>query len=227
MQIFWQLLHALAESGIITGMALYDITRAVRPTTAVWDNDTAYSAQPLLRMADGYSVNLMTLTTTAHIGTHADATFHYTADGVHPIDMPLTAYIGRARVVTAARRHGLLTPADFAHVDLRGGERLLIHTFVSEAPDDLLVREFPALSVALIELLASLGYVLIGVDAVSVDAYDSKTLDAHHALRRHGIVNLEQITLAGVPDGDYELAALPLKLDLACASPVRAVLRTL
>jgi arylformamidase len=41
------------------------------------------------------------------------------------------------------------------------------------------------------------------------------------------MVNLENLALRGVPDGDYELIALPLKLDRACASPVRAVLRTL
>jgi arylformamidase len=39
------------------------------------------------------------------------------------------------------------------------------------------------------------------------------------------MVNLENLVLRGVPDGDYELIALPLKLDEACASPVRAILR--
>jgi len=41
------------------------------------------------------------------------------------------------------------------------------------------------------------------------------------------MVNLELLMLRGVPDGDYELIALPLKLDGACGSPVRAVLRPL
>jgi arylformamidase len=67
---------------------------------------------------------------------------------------------------------------------------------------------------------------LVGLDSPSVDAFDSKTLDCHHALRRFGIVNLECLTLRDVPDGDYELIALPLKLDLACGSPVRAILRS-
>ena len=83
------------------------------------------------------------------------------------------------------------------------------------------------LSVELIEWLAELGYVLIGLDTPSVDAYDSKALPCHHALLRHGLVNLENLYLRGVPDGDYELIALPLKLDMACGSPLRAVLRTI
>ena len=68
---------------------------------------------------------------------------------------------------------------------------------------------------------------LIGLDVSSVDSVDSASLPGHHALKRLGMVNLENLMLRGVPDGDYELIALPLKLDAACGSPVRAVLRTL
>ncbi len=38
---------------------------------------------------------------------------------------------------------------------------------------------------------------------------------------------LENLVLDDVPEGDYELIALPLKLQGACASPVRAILRDL
>jgi arylformamidase len=87
--------------------------------------------------------------------------------------------------------------------------------------------EFPYLSVELVERLASLNIRLVGLDSPSVDAFESQDLPCHHALHRHGLVNLESLLLRGVPDGDYELIALPLKLDGACGSPVRAVLRTL
>lgn len=38
---------------------------------------------------------------------------------------------------------------------------------------------------------------------------------------------LENLVLDDIPEGDYELIALPLKLMLADASPVRAILRDL
>ena len=38
---------------------------------------------------------------------------------------------------------------------------------------------------------------------------------------------LENLVLDDVPEGDYELIALPLKLVKADASPVRAILREL
>jgi len=206
---------------------IYDITRTVSPQTHPWPGDTAYSVEPVVKIENGASVNLMTMTTTCHIGTHADAYYHYEDDGEHPAQMPLEKYIGRARVVTVEKREGALTVDDFAHADLTGGERLLIHSHVSDVPDEQWAEEIPYLSVELIEHLAKLDYKLIGLDSPSVDDYNSKDLPSHHALRKHGLVNLEHLQLSGVPDGDYELIALPLKLDLACGSPVRAILRPL
>ena len=206
---------------------IYDITRPITSTLAVWPGDTTYSVQPLAKIAKGASVNLVTLNLSAHTGTHADAYYHYEVQGAHPLDMPLAHYIGRAKVVTVTRRDGGLTPADFAHVDITGTERLLIHSHVSDLPDDRWPAEFPYLSLELIEWLNELGVVLIGLDSPSVDAFTSKELLCHHALNRYRMVNIETLQLSGVPDGDYELVALPLKLDLACASPVRAILRTL
>ena len=207
-------------------MAIYDITRTVRPTTAVWLGDARYSVSPALQIDEGASVNLTTITLSPHTGSHADAYFHYEREGANPAAMPLESYIGRARVVTVERSDCALHPEDFAPGVLDGVERLLIHSAVSDLPDDVFPQAFPYLSVELIALLAEQGAKLIGLDSPSVDAFDSKTLDCHHALRRYGMVNLECLMLRNVPDGDYELVALPLKLDLACGSPVRAILRS-
>jgi arylformamidase len=47
------------------------------------------------------------------------------------------------------------------------------------------------------------------------------------ACRRHDIRIVENLVLAGVTPGDYELIALPLRLKGLDAAPVRAVLRQL
>jgi arylformamidase len=60
-----------------------------------------------------------------------------------------------------------------------------------------------------------------------VDPGDSGALPAHHQLLQHDMRVLENLVLDEVPEGDYELIALPLKLMLADASPVRAILRSL
>lgn len=208
-------------------MTIYDITRTISPALKVWPGDAQYRVNAVLKMDEGAAVNLTNLTLSAHTGTHADAYFHYTKDGAHPAQMPLEQYIGPARVVTVIKRDGGLEKEDFAPGVLEGARRLLIHSHVSDLPDDVWPDEFPYPSVALIDFLGAQGCVLIGLDSPSFDELTSTALEGHHALARNRIVNLETLNLRGVPDGDYELAALPLKLDEACGSPVRAVLRSL
>lgn len=206
---------------------IYDISRTISPSLTVWPGDTSFSFDHNLKLKEGASVNLATLHLSAHTGTHADAPYHTVDTGEHPAEVPLEKYIGPAQVVTIQREHGGITPEDFAGCDFTGLERLLIHTWVSDLPDDQWPADFPYPTVELIDWLAGQGAVLLGVDMPSVDAFDSKTLDCHHRLYQRGIVNLETLRLSGVPDGRYELIALPLKLADVCGSPLRAILRTL
>lgn len=205
---------------------LYDITRTVSPNLQVWPGDASYHLDRMLALENGAAVNLTTLHLSAHTGTHADAYFHYAEDGAHPAGMPLDAYTGLAQVVTVDKHDGPLFPADFDGVEI-AAPRLLIRSHVSDLPDDQWPQVFPYLSVELVAWFAERDGRLIGLDSPSVDAFDSTDLPCHHALKQHNIVNLETLLLRDMPDGLYELTALPLKLDLACGSPVRAVLRTL
>jgi arylformamidase len=206
---------------------IYDISRTVSLDTKVWPGDTPFTFEHNLRLSEGALVNLTTLHLSPHTGTHADAPYHYDDRGLHPAELPLERYIGPAHVVTVNRRHGGITPEDLAGKDLAGLERILIHTWVSEVPDGQWPEDFPYPTVELIDWLAGQGMHLFGVDMPSVDSFTSKTLECHHRLFDHDVVNLETLRLAGVPDGRYELIALPLKLAGVCGSPLRAVLRPL
>jgi arylformamidase len=204
---------------------VYDISRTIAPSLQVWPGDTPFSAAQIMSKREGASVNLFTLTLSAHTGSHADAPYHYDDAGAHPAELPLEKYLGPAHVISIPRQHGGIVPADFAGRDLAGLQRLLIHTWVSAVPDDQWPDDFPYPTTELIDWMAGQGAVLLGVDMPSVDAFDSQDLPCHHRLLQHGIVNLETLRFAGVPDGVYELVALPLKLSGVCASPVRAILR--
>lgn len=208
-------------------MKLYDISRTIAPTTAVWPGDEPFSFSMVMELAQGHSVNLTRLSLSPHTGTHADAGWHTSAQGLHPDQLPLEKYIGRAQVATISRRHGGIVPSDVAHLVKTPIERLLIHTRISDDPDQVFDETFPYPTVELIDWLADQGAVLLGLDSPSVDAFDSKDLPGHRRLRERGMVHLETLQLSGVPDGEYELIALPLKIAGVCGSPVRAILRTL
>lgn len=206
-------------------MTLYDITRTISPTLAVFPGDTPFSARSLMSLQAGDPVNLLTLTLTAHCGTHADAVYHYSDTGIHPDQLPIERYLGRARVITVHRDQGPILPSDLSVQQLDGVRRVLLHTRYSSLPDDQWDGEFPYPSPMLIDWLSDQGVFLLGVDTPSVDHAQSRELPSHHQMLARDMLILENLMLRDVPDGDHELIALPLKIAGVCGTPVRAVLR--
>jgi arylformamidase len=121
-------------------------------------------------------------------------------------------------------RRRLITPADLPCPITR--PRLLLATSTFPDPGRF-TEDFAALSPELIRHLHGQGVRLIGVDTPSVDPFESKELPAHKTFLAHDMAILEGLVLGGVPEGEYELIALPLRLVGFDASPVRAVLRSL
>jgi arylformamidase len=203
---------------------IYDISQPLNAATPVWPGDTRFAHQPTWAIGPDCPVNVSALTLSTHTGTHADAPLHYDADGAAIAAVDLNVYLGACRVIDR-RGASVLGPADFADL-ATPPPRLLIRTFAA-FPHDHWPSAWATLSAAAITYLASQGVRLIGIDGPSLDPQDSKSMDAHHAVRAAGMAILEGLVLDAVPLGDYELIALPLKLTDGDASPVRAVLRSL
>ena len=204
---------------------LIDISRPLRAETAVWPGDTPFNLKTIMAIQNGDSVNLTTLTLSAHMGTHADAPYHFAADGAKMDEVGLRPYWGMAQVVTIDKAPGKLLPQDFAAYDLTLAPRLLVRTPVGKLPFTQFPEQILHPSPELADCLGRLGILLYGTDAPSMDAIDSTDLPGHHALLRNGIVILEGLDLTAVTDGIYELIAMPLKIVGGDGSPVRAVLR--
>jgi arylformamidase len=204
---------------------IYDITRTLSPSIAVWPGDTPFSTQVMMDMDKGDSANVTTLTISSHCGTHVDAPYHFVNNDLPLEQIPLDIYVGPATVVTVQRQAGPLTVADFPDLNWDRVERLLVHSVASDHPLDQFLAEYVYPSPELADFMGEKGVILFGSDAASMDTVDSGTLPNHHALQRNGIFILENLALAGVPDGEYELIALPLKIEGGDGSPVRAILR--
>jgi len=129
-------------------------------------------------------------------------------------------------VIHAIGRGPLVEWAHLAHALDDLPPRVLVRTR-ERAFVDRWDPELVAFAPDTIERLAAHGVLLVGIDSASIDPADSKTLDSHQAIRRLDLRVLENLVLDEVPEGDYELIALPLRLVAADASPVRAVLRSL
>ena len=204
--------------------ALWDISPPVRPGSPVFPGDTPYAQQWATQIAPGCPVNVSSLTLSPHVGAHADAPLHYDPEGVAVGALSLEPYLGASSVIHPIGRRPLVTWDDLAHAAQALPPRVLVRTY-ERMPADCWDGGLAAFAPATIERLADLGVLLVGIDTASIDPADSKDLPSHQVIRRRGLRVLENLVLDDVPEGDYELIALPLKLMTADASPVRAVLR--
>lgn len=204
---------------------LWDLSPQVSPDAPLFPGDEPYALRWTARLGPGCPVNLSAITMSPHVGAHADAPLHYAA-GAPAIDaVDLGPYLGLCRVIHAIACGPLITVQHLEHAAAGLPERVLVRT---RAQADRVWRaDFPAYAPEAVAWLAARGVRLIGIDTPSVDPAASKALDSHQQLRDHDLRVLENLVLDDVPAGDYELIALPLKLAGACASPVRAVLRSL
>ncbi len=210
----------------LAALRIHDISPPVQVGSPVFPGDTPYQQQWAASIAPGCPVNVSTLTLSPHVGAHADAPLHYDADGQAIGALDLAPFIGPCRVIHAIGKGPLILWAHIEHALENLPQRVLVRTY-TQMPVDRWDADLAAYAPETIERLAALGVVLIGIDTASIDPADSKTLDSHQVIRRRNLRVLENLVLDDVPEGDYELIALPLKLTQADASPVRAILRDL
>lgn len=201
---------------------LIDISPLVSERIAVWPGDVGYSRQVSLSIAQGDNIDLSAHTTTVHLGAHADAPSHYVKDGQDIAARRLDHYYGPCQVVEVSLARGERILPEHLPGPI-AAPRVLFKT--GSFPDpEVFNEDFNSLSPRLVDHLRGQGVVLVGIDTPSVDPFADTVLESHQALARHDMANLEGIVLTHVTPGTYTLAAFPLRLEGADASPVRAVL---
>ncbi len=212
-------------------MKFWDISRTLSNDVAHWPGDTPFQFQLTGKIAEGSAVNLGTIKTSVHNGTHADARFHFETDGETIEKAPLEVYMGRAVVVDLGEVFGrssekhLITTEDLRphSEEIAETSRLLIKTG-RWSDSAIFPNQIPVIAADVPGWLQKNGVKLLGLDLPSVDEVDSKSLPNHRALARAGMAIIESLDLENVVAGIYNLVALPLKIARGDAAPLRAVL---
>ena len=202
---------------------IIDISPIISNKTAVFPGDIPFQRKVSLDFQNGNNLLLSSILTTLHIGAHVDAPSHYHQQGQSVSDRELSYYIGDCQVISVQKqKNEVIRPEDILHVNI-SAKRILFRTLSANDPFHF-NNDFVALSPNLIDFLALKNVVLVGIDTPSVDFAHSKKIEAHQSLYKHNMANIEGLQLNHVQDGKYILIALPLKIENADASPVRAVL---
>lgn len=203
-----------------------DVSVPVRSGMVHWPGDPGVNLERIQSIDAGDEANVTRLDMGAHTGTHMDAPLHFFDDDPGIEALPLEIAIGPARVVAIEGEE----PIDRGHVeelDAAGGERILFRTRNSDRA--WVNREFDPGFVHLLpeaaELLAEHGVSLVGVDYLSVGAFQDSGAETHRFLLGAGIWIVEGLDLSAIEPGDYELICLPIKLVGSDGAPARVLLR--
>ena len=190
---------------------IYDITQELF-SCHVFPGDPAPVCRVLADMERGDIINLTAFSMCAHNGTHLDAPSHFIRDGKNIDEIDPEAFLGDCFLVhhegevTADHAREMLAKA----VRAGAGERLLIGgkaTVTEEAA----------------RVFAEAGIRLIGNESQTVGPEDAP-MAVHLVLLGAGVILLEGVVLAHVPEGKYFLSAAPLKLGGREGAPCRALL---
>jgi len=203
-----------------------DISVPLRKGMVHWPGDPPFDLERVHDMGRGARNNLSRIALSAHSGTHVDAPLHFLRSGAGVSDMPLSAAVGRARVIEISDTDSI-RPAELRHHGIRRGERLLFKTRNSSRAwrTDSFIEDFVFITPGAARFLARRGVALVGVDYLSVGSYRRASRETHLALLQAGVWIIEGLDLSRVPPGRYDLVCLPLKIDGAEGAPARVILR--
>ncbi|MBQ4051091.1 MAG: cyclase family protein [Oscillospiraceae bacterium] len=194
-------------------MKIYDISQEVFGCQ-VFPGDPAPEKKTLNSMDEGGLYNLTAFSMCAHNGTHVDAPFHFIKDGKTVDEISLGAFVGTAFV---AEHQGVVSGEDAAAII----EKAKAHG--PEAAKRILIKGKAEVSAEAAKVFASSGMLLVGNESQTVGP-ENAPMAVHHILLGAGLVLLEGVRLAEVPEGAYLLNAAPLNLAGAEGSPCRAIL---
>jgi arylformamidase len=212
------------------GLPWLDATATLDPAmTPVYEGNAPLRFDFVLDMRKGDPLSLSTYSMGAHSGTHVDAPMHFIAGGASVDQISLDPLIGSARVIDIDDAVQAIDAAELDRHYWRSAKRILFRTRSSlrgwmTSPQ--FHRDFAYVAPDAAQRMADAGVKLVGIDYLSAEQFGAPAPATHRILLGRGIPIVEGLALANVPEGDYDLVVLPLKVAGHEGAPARAILRS-
>ena len=200
-------------------MQIYDISSPLSKETSTYKGDPAFRLRFISQIEKGSSFSLSSIFMASHTGTHVDAPSHFISGSPTVENLSLQLLIGPAYVYTADSMTVDHIALDSSHVP-PDTKRLLIKTNMKKTRSD------PKIGLTLdgAQWLLENGVQLVGIDQLSIEPDNHNNYIVHKTLLNAGVIIVEGLILSHVPEGEYELYCLPLKVVGAEGAPARAIL---
>lgn len=178
---------------------------------------------------DGYNLELLFLS--SHTGTHIDAPFHFNNAGMKIQQIQLRRLIGNAILMTIKKtKDQLITRSDITryekiHGSIPKNAIIIFYTgWQKNQKKNYFFTNNPGLSIDAAQHLVSRQVNLVGIDSPSIDAGKNSKFNVHKILSQKNILIVENLSnLEKITQNNFHFIALPLKLQNATGSPIRAL----
>ncbi len=156
-----------------------------------------------------------------HTGTHMDFPLHMIENGKTSKTEQLEPLIGKAKVIDMTHCDDHIDVKDLKSLDISKDDFILFKT--KNSFSDTFLWEFIYVNEAASEYLKEKEIRGVGIDGLGIERAQSEH-PTHKILLGNDIIIIEGLRLKDVPEGTYELYALPLKIKDVEALPLRAIL---
>lgn len=177
---------------------------------------------------DGYNLELVFLS--SHSGTHIDAPFHFLQNGAKIHKIPLERLVIDAILIKIKKGKKIITRQDIEDFEKNNflipkKSTVIFHTDWSKNLNkNFYFTKNPGLSSSAAKYLVSKKINLIGIDSPSIDLGTDEKFSVHQILSKNNILIVENlINLEKIHTTQFRFVVLPLKLENATGSPVRAL----
>jgi len=172
---------------------------------------------------DGFAEKLLAMY--SHTGTHIDAPAHMIEDGHSLSDFSIEKFIGKGIIIPLESNNLIeLNYLKKFQIQIKKASFVLFYSGWDEFwGKKEYFNGFPSLSIEAAKYLVEFDLKGVGIDAVSIDAIDSKDFGVHHILLKKDLVIIENLkNLKYLINKNFELYITPLKIKGLDGSPVRA-----
>lgn len=205
-------------------MKIYDISVPLSSNLVAFPEDPKLEITSLNDIEKGDYYNVSSIKFCSHTGTHIDAPKHFFSNGQTVDNIPLTRCIGCAKVFDLTGKN-FIDYDDIKDLNIEKNDTILFKTDNKNAMLNNRIKEdFVYITEKCAKYLASKKINAVGIDYLSIESLDSENSIVHKTLLKSGILIYEGIILTNVPEGKYEISALPLKFENGDGSPARIVL---
>ncbi|MAY39364.1 MULTISPECIES: cyclase family protein [Spongiibacter] len=209
-------------------MKIYDITLDIEPGMLYWHEGKTPEVMDVTTIKDGAPSNVTRWLIGSHTGTHIDAPRHFIDDGATVEQLPIEMFVGRTRVMDLIHiGDRAITADDIKAIGLDGVTRVLFKT--TNSAKRMIKKEFSddwvGIAPCAAQYLVDNGVQFVGIDYVTIEAPEhSVEWPTHHILCGNNVIILEGAKVGEIPDGEYFMCCLPMRLKGSEGAATRTIL---